>query len=96
MLKLLLCLITAAALAVAMLHLRQQRLELNYQCNRLHTQIERSKAKLWSQQLEIAVYTAPNAISRTIGDHQLNMVPQRPSQTITSHWIDAAPTPAAE
>jgi cell division protein FtsL len=96
MLKLLLCLITASALAVAMLHLRQQRLELNYQCNRLHTQIERSKARIWNQQLEIAIYTAPNAISRTVGDHELNLVPQTPSSTITTHWLDVTRHPDAE
>ena len=54
MLKLLVCLFCAVVLAVVMLQLRQQRLELNHQSNRLHNQIEAQQAKLWSQQLEIA------------------------------------------
>ena len=40
--------------SVVMLQLRQQRMELNYQTNRLHSQIEQSQAKLWNQQLQIA------------------------------------------
>ena len=45
MLKLLLCILASAAVAVLVLELRQQRLELSYQTNRLHTQIEQSQAK---------------------------------------------------
>ena len=62
-----------------MLQLRQQRLELNHQANRLHNQIEAQQAKLWNQQLQIAVYTAPNAISQTVGEHDLKLVPQSPA-----------------
>ena len=89
MLKLVICLFCAVALAVLMLHLRQQRLELNHQANRLHKQIENKQAKLWSQQLDIAVYTAPNAISQTVGNHEMYLVPQTPMQVGTSNWIDA-------
>jgi hypothetical protein len=39
MVKLLICLTAGLALAVVMLELRQQRLELAYQCTRLHNQI---------------------------------------------------------
>jgi len=73
MLKLLICLFSALAISVALLQLRQQRLELNYQANRLHNQIEEHQAKLWDQQLQIAVYTAPNAISRTVGEQKLDL-----------------------
>ena len=89
MLKLTICLGCAVALAVMMLHLRQQRLELNHQANRLHKQIENQQAKLWSQQLDIAVYTAPNAISQTVGSHEMYLVPQTPMQVGNSNWIDA-------
>ena len=57
MLKLLICLFATLAISFVLLQLRQQRLELNYQANRLHTQIEEHQAKLWDQQLQIAVYT---------------------------------------
>ena len=90
MLKLLLCLSNAMLLAVVMLQLRQQKLELNHQANKLHNQIEAQQAKLWNQQLQIAVYTAPNAIEQTVGDHQLKLVPRSPLPAGKSNWIDAA------
>ncbi len=89
MLKLLICLVCAVLIAVAMLHLRQQRLELDHQANLLHNQIEAQQAKLWNQQLQIAVYTAPNAISKTVGDHSLKLVPRTPVTAKQTSWIDA-------
>ena len=89
MLKLLLCLSTSLAIAVLVLQLRQQRLELNYQANKLHNQIEDQQSNLWNQQLQIAMYTAPNAIARTVGEHALNMVPLSPMPSGKStNWID--------
>ena len=89
MLKLLLCLSSAAALALMVLLLRQQRMELGYQTNALHDQIRGQQAKLWNQQLQIAMYTAPNAIARTVGEHALNMVPLSPMPSgKTTNWID--------
>jgi cell division protein FtsL len=96
MLKLLICLVCAVLIAVAMLHLRQQRLELDHQANLLHNQIEAQQAKLWNQQLQIAVYTAPNAISKTVGDHSLKLVPRAALTAKQTSWIDARgeePTP---
>ena len=78
MLKLLLCTFATFAIAVVMLQLRQERREIAYQSNLLHDKIEAHQSKLWNQQLQIATYTAPNAITRTVGDHDLRMttVPQ--------------------
>jgi hypothetical protein len=78
MLKLIICTLTTFAIAVVMLQLRQERREIAYQSNLLHGKIEAHQSKLWNQQLQIAIYTAPNAISRTVGDHDLKMttVPQ--------------------
>ena len=78
MLKLLLCVLSAAVLAALVLQLRQQRQELGYQNSRLHDEIKDKQAKLWNQQLQIAVYTAPNAITQTVSTHDLKMVPQAP------------------
>ena len=78
MVKMLVCLVCAMGLAVMTLQLRQQRLELNYKISQLHRQIESHQAKLWNQQLQIAVYTAPNAIQQTVSNHDLHMVPRRP------------------
>ena len=96
MLKLLLCLLCATAISVVLLQLRQQRLELNYQANRLHTQIEKSQSKLWNQQLQIAMFTAPNAIAKTVGDHELKVVPRTPLRTGRASWIDVTRNPDAE
>jgi hypothetical protein len=97
MLKLLLCLLFCGTIRVLLLELRQQRLELNYQANKLHSEIEHSQSKLWNQQLQIAVYTAPNAISKTVGGQELKMVPQSPLPSAArTSWIDASGNPDAE
>jgi len=96
MLKLLLTIFFSLVLAVVLLQLRQQRLELNYQNNRLHAQIRQSQSKLWNQQLQIAIYTAPNAISKTVGQQNLNMVPESPLPAQNAHWIDPQHNPDAE
>ena len=90
MLKLLLCVLTAAVLAALVLQLRQQRQELGYQNSRLHDQIKGQQARLWNQQLQIAVYTAPNAIRQTVSNHDLKMVPQAPLPRGRTYWIDVA------
>jgi cell division protein FtsL len=90
MLKLLLCVVTAAVLAALVLQLRQQRQELGYQNSRLHDQIKNQQARLWNQQLQIAVYTAPNAIRQTVSNHDLKMVPQAPLPRGRTYWIDVA------
>jgi cell division protein FtsL len=78
MVKMLICMMGAMTLAVMTLQLRQQRLELNYKISQLHRQIESHQAKLWNQQLQIAVYTAPNAIQHTVSNHDLHLVPRSP------------------
>ena len=89
MVKLLVCLVFFLALGVAVLQLRQQRLELSHQALALHNQIEARQAHLWSQQLQIAVYTAPNAIAQTMSQQSLHMAPAFPVPA-----ADAAPDPA--
>lgn len=96
MLKLIICLFCGMGVAVVVLQLRQQRLEMNYQNNRLYGQIEAQQAKLWNQQLQIAVYVAPNAIARTVGAHELNMVPQSPLGAVQANWIEPENNPNAE
>ena len=78
MVKMLICLLSAMGLAVMTLQLRQQRLELNYKVSQLHRQVESRQAKLWNQQLQIAVFTAPNAIAHTVSNHDLKLVPRAP------------------
>ena len=76
MIKLLLCLFSALFLAVIVQQLRQQRLEVEHETTALHDQITSQQAKLWNQQLQIAVYTAPNAIARTVESRHMKMVPE--------------------
>lgn len=96
MLKLILCLLCTMLLGVVVLQVRQQKLELNFQCHRLHQEIRKRQNVLWSQQLQIAVYTAPNAIKQTVGNHQLSMVPEPAHQASPTSWIDARYNPDAE
>ena len=92
MLKLMLCLFAAAAIALTLLQLRQQHMELSHQTAELHDQIRNRQARLWDQQIQIAIYTAPNAIQRTIDAHSLNLQPQRPVPGTKRSWIDVQPT----
>jgi hypothetical protein len=78
MLKLLLCILCGSATAMVLLQLRQQRLSLDYQANKLHNQIEASQAQLWNEQLSIAVATAPNAVSATAKGQNLNLSAGKP------------------
>jgi hypothetical protein len=96
MIKLLLCLLCTALIGAMTLELRQQKLELSCKANQLHNQIEQSKAKLWDQQVQIAVFTAPNAIAKTVGDRNLDMVPVAPLPSARANWIDVRDDPAAE
>ena len=79
-----------------MLQLRQQNMQIGHQCNQLHNKIRGRQAKLWSQQMEIAVYTAPNAISQTVASHDLKLVPEVPPADGRQNWIDVEATPAAD
>ena len=96
MLKLIICLGSSLLLAVLVLHLRQQRLEINHQANQLHNEIEEQQARLWSQQLQIAEFTAPNAIEHTVGNQKLKMVPRAALPAEQANWIDPAEDPRAE
>src|SRR3954466_8916981 len=95
MVKMLICLLSAMGLAVMTLQLRQQRLELNYKISQLHRQIESHQARLWNQQLQIAVYTAPNAIQQTVSNHDLRLVPRAPmprgATASAGSWIAGDP-----
>ncbi len=85
MAKLLICLISGAALALFMLNLRHQQLELRHQNAELHDKFKAEQAKLWNQQQQIAVFTAPNAIVQTVKGQQIEMVPQ--SSALRANWI---------
>jgi hypothetical protein len=78
MLKLLLCLIAFVAVGVALLQTRQQHLEINYQINKLHNRVESQQAKLWNQQLQIAIHAGNATLSKSLDTRALNLVPAAP------------------
>ena len=88
MIKLFLTLLVFALIAAAMLQLREQKREIGYEINQLHSSIESKQAALWNQQLQIAIYTAPNAIARTIGDQDLKLAAPKPLPAPTGRWND--------
>lgn len=86
MVKLIVCLFCAFAVAVATLQLRQQQLELKHRTSTLQKQIENQQATLWNQQLQIAIYTAPNAIRTTVGQ-DLDLVPESRLPAAAADWM---------
>ena len=96
MLKMLICLASGVVLGGLTLQLRQQRMDLGHDTSQLNDRINAQQAKLWSQQLQIAVYTAPNAIQQTVKSHDLKMVSQSPVRSKSANWIDPSANPDAE
>ncbi|HEX4053034.1 MAG TPA: hypothetical protein VHX86_02090 [Tepidisphaeraceae bacterium] len=86
MLKLVLCLMCGTATAVVMLELREQHLNLTFQTDKLHNQIEASQAKMWNQQLSIAVATAPNALAAEAKGQDLKLTEGK--GPIGRSWVD--------
>lgn len=90
MIKLLICLFSGVALALFMLDIRHQQLELRHQNAELHDRFKAQQAKLWNQQQQIAVFTAPTAISETVKGQHIQMVPQFDVQHVD--WTQPAET----
>jgi hypothetical protein len=88
MLKLLISVGFGMVLAALMLQLRQEFLNQNYQCSRLHEQIEAHQAQLWSQQLRIAEATAPNAIAAKVQQDNIQLEPAARPQS--GNWLAQA------
>jgi len=80
-------------MAVVMLQLRQQELELRHQAADLQIKIQNHQAKLWQQQLEIAVYTAPNTVTKFVQQQDLKLVPEAQLPAAAGDWVNT-PVPA--
>lgn len=87
MIKLVLCLLCVMTVAVVTLQMRQQELELKHRAAMLQGKIEAQQPKLWSQQLQIATLTAPNAIRETVGN-ELDLVPEHEAPTRMVTWLE--------
>ena len=97
MLKLLLCIVAAVVISGSLLHLKHQRMEINYKTNQAHKRLQNLQIELWNQQLQVAIYTAPNAIENTVGSHNLDLVPATPAlrageaeKPTASPWVSDA------
>jgi len=77
-------------MAVVMLQLRQQELELRHQAADLQLKIQNHQAKLWQQQLEIAVYTAPNAVTKIVQEQNLKLVPEASLPLPAADWVGSS------
>jgi cell division protein FtsL len=87
MIKIIICLSCGMIMAVVMLQLRQQELELRHQAADLQIRIQNHQAKLWQQQLEISVYTAPNAVTKIVQDQDLKLVPEASLPLAAGDWV---------
>src|SRR5690606_12073067 len=76
MLRLLLAIIAGVAIAGTLLLMRQQRLELQHDCNRLHDAMLDEQKQLWRQQVQIAAAVAPGALKAVLADHELRTAPE--------------------
>ena len=78
MLKLLICLVAAFLIAGVLLHLRHERMEINYRINQSHRRLQALQVELWNQQLQMAIATSPAAVEKAVNAHKLNMVAATP------------------
>ena len=87
MIRLLLCLAAALAVAVGLLLLRQQRLQVRHECNVLHARILDAQRELWRQQLRVAVETVPDALRRA-AERQASAVPGDAEVAAPDDWAE--------
>jgi hypothetical protein len=90
MVKMLLCLVCGLVVGAAALQMRQQQLELRHKATTLQERIERQQARLWSQQLQIAMQTAPNALGATVDPKDLGLVPEARLPAKAANWLAEA------
>jgi hypothetical protein len=89
MLKLLFCLGCGIVLAMLTLQLRQQQLELRHQAATLQHRIEGIQSKLWRQQVQVSIETAPNVVAKTLKDRDMGLVPQTDMPAGAADWINS-------
>ncbi|MGC4031988.1 MAG: hypothetical protein QM754_09690 [Tepidisphaeraceae bacterium] len=84
MLKLLICLVAAFLIAGVLLHLRHERMEINYRINQAHRRLQALQVELWNQQLQMAISTSPAAVQKAVGEHKLKLVPASPMAKVNT------------
>lgn len=69
--KLVGCLVCTVLTAGVLLHLRHERMEINYRINQAHRRLQDLQVELWNQQLQMAIATSPAAVEKAVGQHKL-------------------------
>jgi hypothetical protein len=85
MIKLVICILCALVIGAACLQLRQQQLELRSRLVVIQDQIERQQSRLWSQQMQISVYTSPPAVAKVAGE--LPLAPEAGLPGKAGDWL---------
>ena len=86
MIKLLICVICSLAIGAVSLQLRQQQLDLRHKIVSLQGQIEKQQARLWSQQMQISVYTSPRAVIKTL-NKDMAVGPEAGIPAEAGNWV---------
>ena len=82
-LKLVAALMCTVLIAGVLLHLRHERMEINYRINQAHRRLQDLQAELWNQQVQMAFATSTAAVEKAVGRHNLPLTPAGPAQAST-------------
>jgi cell division protein FtsL len=87
--KLTVVIVLAAGIGAALLHLRQQRLELAHEIAGYHQQINVDRQATWDLQVRIHENLSPRHLREAIDRRQLNLVPMVPTDPNTTVLAEA-------
>ncbi len=73
--RLLLAVITGTLLALSLLGLRRERLEIMHEMAVLHSHIDRQRQEVWSSQTRAAEITSPRRLRRSVEDGNIRLQP---------------------
>ena len=82
-LKLVGCLLCTVLIAGVLLHLRHERVEINYRINQAHHRLQELQVEMWNQQVQMAYATSTAAVEKSVGRHKLPMAAAGPAQAST-------------
>lgn len=76
--KLVGCLLCSVLTAGVLLHLRHERMEINYRINQAHRRLQDLQVELWNQQLQMGIATSPTAVEKAVGRQKLPLTQTAP------------------
>lgn len=94
MVRILLCLLVGVGIGITLLMIRQQRLELQYESNKIHDEMLDTQRQLWRQQVQIAAATAPAALDTVLANHEFETEPEDATRELPDEWdvYESGPT----